>query len=1348
MGNIFNKISHGAELVAAELPKTEKAQETAVVNNKNNQTTDKNNYENELVEYKNAVSEQSETASPKIPDKYANDNWSAVEPSKNKVLFIETGSYTYIMSNGAKIKFDNIDENTLVLENKETGEIVIIGANDTNIEGDNSDIKVTILDSDVNKIKMGKGNDNITLENSTADSIEGGKGNDVINIKNTVTNTVKGGDNEDYIYAVNSKIGSIEGGDGNDDIIAENSTVAKLDGGKGDDVIMANSSSSIEELFGGKGDDLISINNSKITKLDGGKGSDSINLENAEVFETIEDKKDTTLEKIQESVSPYDVLDTNSIEEAKNITNEKTSAYSEKELTPEEEMQALTIDFFSQNLENMKTQFEEQENEDGAIRDAYNWVKELINMGVSKEDINAAIEEQERMVSELTSALNGESDASFEEVFEKWTGLKYNQDNVTKYMETSQMYSLAVSGLYKADNFKNCVVDAKTMQDVMDLYNTYYGEEEGKNKLNEFLYQEISTATGPIYGVGMPEELYINEDNQMVIKYSDTEEYEIYDPKECINILETLEYDLHPEEEFQAQFEEITGKSIEELQDEYKINQLNAFGSGNSFQKLIDRYCADQEGFADKLATAAQIGGIGLMVIGGVVTFVNPPVGVGIMNVGKYTALGGMFGDNAIELVDDLASENGLSKDEAWGLMKESFTELALLYSGAKINGVATNVKDMVLSETQNKALAFLSQIGTDASLSLLTDLMITGEVNLTGEGISQLLGIITGIAGAKVDAYTKEAFEAADELYKNGDVDGALEYLKGKGISQRKIHSYYKAAEIENINAIFKETGNVAKALKALSESKILTESDIKNVSSELKLNVLKENNIDISKYKGYDFDSAQGKLVAQDIDMYYKALTEGINVKDLMVPSAKSIDAGLSSAKIGDVFEVEGSNHIFIKTGDCKYTELNMSKEAYCKLFPPLDRYTSGQQNSGDCYLVSSLNSIMANPNARNMLLSCFNENSDGSITVKMPNSDTEIIIKDGQTISDLGVKSGKHMTGSLGMQLLEYAYKVELVDNKIGELNTLINDWEQGILDNYNKMLGDSDIPKSQKNISFEEYRNLTETEYYKNFEAEITKILGKAPESIEDLAQFYDVREGFYVDADGRLTELGLRSFSRRTGIPVDEVEKLNEIYKVLKPTMKENKNLILSYYSNEYYLVNIEKATIELEECNNKDFSKFAEELGGNGGYSSKVFEAFGLENSKLERVENSDILDKILSNPELLDNRVATAGTILTKTDLKKIYNDPTEKNYQYYHDHPETYNKLLAEAPDKLPFDLVSSHAYSFEVRVNSATGETEIIVTNPWKLSDAGNNKDIILTVEEFKKYFDHFYIADIPQ
>ena len=165
------------------------------------------------------------------------------------------------------------------------------------------------------------------------------------------------------------KIGTIESGKGDDDISVSNSTVAKIDGGKGNDVILANSSSNIEEIFGGKGDDLINIVDSSVTKLDSGKGKDSLKFENADIKETVEDENDTVYEKTTTVSSPYDVIDPDSIEEAKEITNNKTSKYSDGELTPEQEMRALTIDLFSQNLENMKSQFEEQENEDGAIRE-------------------------------------------------------------------------------------------------------------------------------------------------------------------------------------------------------------------------------------------------------------------------------------------------------------------------------------------------------------------------------------------------------------------------------------------------------------------------------------------------------------------------------------------------------------------------------------------------------------------------------------------------------------------------------------------------------------------------------------------------------------------------------------------------------------------------------------------------------------------------------------------------------------------------------------------------------------------------------------------------------------------
>ena len=1035
------------------------------------------NSENELVEFTAEEESSKKGSAAKIPDKYANDDWSPVEPAKNKVLFIETGSYTYTTNNGAKIKLDNIDENTFVLENKETGEIVIIGANDTDIEGDNSNVKLTILDSNVNKIKMGKGNDNITLENSTADSIEGGKGNDVINIKNsTVTNSIKGGDNEDYIYAVNSKIGTIESGKGDDDISVSNSTVAKIDGGKGNDVILANSSSNIEEIFGGKGDDLINIVDSSVTKLDSGKGKDSLKFENADIKETVEDENDTVYEKTTTVSSPYDVIDPDSIEEAKEITNNKTSKYSDGELTPEQEIHARTIDLFSQNLENMKSQFEEQENEDGAIRDTYNWVKELIDMGVSKEDIKAAINEQERMVSELTSALNGEGDASFEEVFEKWTGTKYNEEAATKYLETSQMYSLAVNGLYKADNFKNMVSNASSLGEVLDYYTQYFGsEEEGRAQLNKML-QEAFLNEEYNMDFGFPISVEINENNELVVKrpkeygvsgaLPDTEyETTVENINDVTNMFNTMPryFDLDQyTNDFKAQFEETTGKSIEELQNEYKINQLNAFGSGNSFQKLIDRYCAEQEGFADKLASAAQIGGIGLMVVGGIVTFVCPPAGVAMMNAGKYTALAGMFGDNAIELIDDLASENGLSKDEAWDLMKESITELALLYSGAKINGVARGVKDMVLSETQSKALAFLSEIGTDASLSLLTDLMITGEVNLTGEGISQLLGIVTGLAGAKVDAYTKEAFEAADTLYKNGDIDSALEYLNGKGLSQKQIENHYSSMEMDRINKIYEETGDIKAALNEVSSSKILNKlfyknkiQDINSVNKQQAVNIMNElvdmgvrfdSSIDILSI--FNNPGEISKEFFDDLVKYRNAVKNNIPIEDAFIPKFATGQSAINNANVGDVFFVNDTNSLCIKLSNGKMQPLNISAKAYLELFPPVERYATMQNQSGDCYLVSTVDGMFKDPAARATLLKCFTENADGTIKVRI--GDTSINFQ-GTYFGDVSHIDGNYkyggdfnVSGTSGMKMLEEAFGFAYISKYTERLQKIMSSY----------------------------------------------------------------------------------------------------------------------------------------------------------------------------------------------------------------------------------------------------------------------------------------------------------------
>lgn len=1271
---------------------------------------------------------------------------------------------------------------------------------------DNDKINIS-NNSTVNNINADSGDDNIKVENSTVKGkIEGNGGDDFFTINNSHVNEIVGGVGNDTVNISNSEAADINAGMGDDIILIDGSDIQNIDSGQGNDNIDIDDSNA-RDINGGSGDDIIDISNSKVGIVDGGTGINNIYYDEDGTSDNLITNDEDNTQKIDEIGSLADIqnLSENSAETASEITDNIAFKYTDRILTEEEQYYVLIIDTFSQNLENMTAQFEEQENEDGAIRDAYNWIKQLTDLGISKEDIKAAIDEQKQMIEELTAALNGEGDETFEEVYKKWTGIEYNQNNIIEYLESSQLYSFAVNGIAKAEAFASQISSVNNLGEVLELYQGYYGEEKGREKLNELLKDAFFNNPNVF---GWVKSVEINENNEFVVSRAD--DYTIQGPIEGTEYTTTVEdiysvtnmiktmpacFDLSIyQDEFSKTFENTMGYSIERLQTKYASSQIKALGDNTSIQKLIDKYCADQEGFADKLSAAAQIGGIGLMIIGGVVTFVCPPAGVALMSAGKWTAIAGTFSDNALELIDDLASENGLSQEEAWSLMKESITEVVLLYSGYKINGVANNAKNIVLSATQNKALAFMSEIGTDASLSLLTDLMITGEIDLTGEGISQLLGIITGIAGAKVDTYTKEAFDSADTLFKQGDINGAYDYLTSKGISGKQIYNKYYQSEIDRITQYYKNTGDYDAAMNMFNSSKILginvessktelvealknveyekiyeefeaetavnpdsgssfinkiknlfsknkvlsaedADAIVKNLETRDVINRLKSKyNIDLSKYKKLDFSSEQGKLVAQDIDLTYKAALQGTDVNNLMVPSVKNASEGLSKVQIGDVFEIEGTDNIFIKTADDSYEELNISKSLYCELFPAVSRYASGQQHSGDCYLVSALNTMMSKPSTRTLLLSCFTENPDGSVTVKMPTSGTEIIRQPGQSISDLGVDPTKAVTGSLGVQLLEYLYKVDYSSKKITESQRIVDDFNADLLEIYNSneaYFKDQGITakdvSDNPSVIMDYIKEVNET--VKN---EIEEISGMTltEEQCVKIWFYLSMNSSFYNEAISGLGKL----------LNITDSDTLNQIYSKYRSQYEDISYDIYSYVNYDMSKVNEARQILNDQQ--------YFETAAGHGGFSSDVFAAFGLTDAKFIRTEkDTSMLDKLIANPEMQDNYAITASSALTKNDLRKIYNDPSRANYQFYHDNPQIYQQRLQEAPESLPYGLVSNHAYSFEVTTNNA-GETVIKVTNPWNMPSARDKKIITLTVEEFKQYFEGIFIADIPQ
>ena len=906
--------------------------------------------------------------------------WSTISPTENTGWCSGSG-YSYTTSKGVVIKVEDTS-GVQIYENKETGEVIVVGAKDADITTGDTDVNLSIYDSNIDSIKTGNGNDNITITNSNVASVNAqkgsdnltlnnskieyldtgngedevsalnnsfiealytGKGNDAVLLENSELYYADLGDNEDYFSALNSQFETIHAGNGENNLFIDTSKAGSIFSGNDSDVIVV-SNSNVDSIESAKADDIISVSDSKINNLNTGKGNDSVIIQNSTITNIGTDDKDSVRNKDNEVIDNVDQIiasDDETIENAQNITEGKTSLYSDKELSPEEQFQALSIDYFASNLETMKENFEKQESEDGLLRDGFNLVKEWMDLGVSKEDIQAAIKEQEQMVAELTAALNGESEESFETVFKRWTGIEYSQENLTKYMETANLYNTYVGGMEKIEDFYKNIKDSTNMEEVFEAYVSMYGDKETARKEMNAYIEKMQNESGD------ETIAYLDENYSFVIHTpgTDPNKYPLDEIQNWYTADGGYYYsrlDVH--KEFTQDFEKMIGAPVSELQEDMVTLQVETFGKGNSFQNLIDRYCREQEGFADAVSSATSTFGLGLMVIGGVVCCFNPPAGISVLKFGQYTAMAGMFSDNAIDLVDELSSENGLSKEEGWNLMKETIKEVALLYSGMKINGVANGAKGITLTATQNKALAFMAEIGTDASLSLLTDLMITGDIDFTGEGISQLIGIITGIAGAKVNDYTNKIMTEADVLFKqNSDLDATLRFLESKKIPKKQIEIYKKGAidkaltngliKVEDLNATKKFIMNTADPYSTMS-----------------KLIDLQKNNVDINKLielqnKGANIEKllymgepsvkralelkAQGKTVSVDKNGYFYLNDKGNKVYETSFTNKNN--------SFTYEIEVDANNNISVKKfvngkpAECKQNELQQISDIH---------------------------------------------------------------------------------------------------------------------------------------------------------------------------------------------------------------------------------------------------------------------------------------------------------------------------------------------------------------------------------------------------------------------------------
>ena len=518
---------------------------------------------------------------------------------------------------------------------------------------------------------------------------------------------------------------------------------------------------------------------------------------------------------------------------------------------------------------------------------------------------------------------------------------------------------------------------------------------------------------------------------------------------------------------------------------EYIMAYGNTFGEQMT-KAMTEAYVKDNEKFIKTTRTTVEIGGAAAMVIG---LFTCPPLAIGGAAI---SSVGGV----AFEMTNEVSKKH-IDKEKIRELCKELAQNVTLFASGMGAGKAGMAAKSLLIAKKCPRLVACIADIGLDSTLSLLADLAITGQINVEGEGISQIVSLIAG-------------------------------HIKGGRI---KLNN-----SIQDLAPGKNPTFN--KALSSLAETDPKLYEDYVLLRSK---NMLPKSDM------GYDPKNASfTKEFLSDVKTMADAVRSGKNPIDAFIPKMKSVDEAIKIKNEGEVFSLEGTNDVYIKTNDGA-VKLDMDRDMYYRLFPPMKSYATQQGSMGNCYFVSGfIDASMGNPAARIEFLKHFHQKGDDLVfdvgyynhaldLVRKNYSDMSVLdnlpteitfknaVKRGSVVSHQGI------TGAEGLKIAEQAmgYKMvaqrmvydmarnncpkDKIDRYIQELTNLFNDQSYNPSKEFKEML--SSAYKMPKLILEAPPSNMKAWLMTKIDEIEAVRIRqeGRGGLAKQVLSSFYDLDE---------------------------------------------------------------------------------------------------------------------------------------------------------------------------------------------------------------------------------------------
>lgn len=453
----------------------------------------------------------------------------------------------------------------------------------------------------------------------------------------------------------------------------------------------------------------------------------------------------------------------------------------------------------------------------------------------------------------------------------------------------------------------------------------------------------------------------------------------------------------------------------------------------------------------------------------------------------------------------------------------------------------------------------------------------------------------------------------------------------------------------------------------------------------------------------------------IANDIKLMQQAKATNTPVEDLIVPKFETAEEAVKNAKVGDVYSVGDEKNVYIKTDDENAKQLKFDKETYLKLFPPVERFSVGQSSIGDCYMVSTLDTLYQNPETRVKILDCF-EQDGNDVKAKLPHSDEVVVAKDCKLLEQTkdNPQEKIYIKGSEGLRILEHLYAGVRVDKNAQQAkNQTYNKLDDTVFEQLDYEDNQRFYTDAKHGSKDRIARSKAELAYLQNG-GNIPETAGFTREDRIATLEKTIAQEQKNIRKDNRKLRAQEPDTDAKMGRQLDRKDQLYEILKNPEnfwAKVDEDKFRVFdsdetgAYDTSYYELVEDEDGVVldgmkEKLQAENKYFQN-VRALYREGGLAEEIFQAFDMP---AYVVSTEDEEFKSVVKEQIANGALFSATT-----------------NFEYENEDEMTHE-----------YNIASGHAYGAKPYLDDK-GEVRIVVVNPWNTTFGTD-----LSLEEFKNNY----------